>query len=133
MYDTPHSVPQLSFTILELKTTAGVVITASHNPPEYNGYKVYGEDGGQCPVADSDRITEYISQIDDMFCIRSMPLDEAERKGLLTYIGKDLDEIYFGKVEALCIHPETMKQQADKLNIVYTPCTERATCPCGAF
>lgn len=121
MYDTPHSVPQLSFTILELKTTAGVVITASHNPPEYNGYKVYGDDGGQCPVADSDRITEYISQIDDMFHIKSMPLDEAERKGLLTYIGKELDEIYFKKVEALCIHPEIMKQQADKLNIVYTP------------
>lgn len=121
MYDTPHSVPQLSFTILELKTTAGVVITASHNPPEYNGYKVYGEDGGQCPVADSDRITDYISRIDDMFHIKSMPLDEAERKGLLTYIGKDLDEIYFGKVEALCIHPEIMKQEADKLNIVYTP------------
>lgn len=121
MYDTPHSVPQLSFTILELKTTAGVVITASHNPPEYNGYKVYGDDGGQCPVADSDRITEYISQIDDMFHIQSMPLDEAERKGLLTYIGKELDEIYFKKVEALCIHPEIMKQQADKLNIVYTP------------
>lgn len=121
MYDTPHSVPQLSFTILELKTTAGVVITASHNPPEYNGYKVYGEDGGQCPVADSDRITQYISQIDDMFHIQSMPLDEAERKGLLVYIGKELDEIYFSKVEALCIHPEIMKQQADKLNIVYTP------------
>ncbi len=121
MYDTPHSVPQLSFTILELKTTAGVVITASHNPPEYNGYKVYGEDGGQCPVADSDRITEYISQIDDMFHIESMPLDEAERNGLLTYIGHELDEIYFSKVEALCIHPEIMKQQADKLNIVYTP------------
>lgn len=121
MYDTPHSVPQLSFTILELKTTAGVVITASHNPPEYNGYKVYGEDGGQCPVADSDRITQYISEIGDMFHIDSMPLDEAERKGLLTYIGKELDEIYFSKVEALCIHPEIMKQQADKLNIVYTP------------
>lgn len=121
MYDTPHSVPQLSFTILELKTTAGVVITASHNPPEYNGYKVYGEDGGQCPVADSDRITQYISEIGDMFHIDSMPLDEAERKGLLTYIGRELDEIYFSKVEALCIHPEIMKQQADKLNIVYTP------------
>ncbi|MBC5647354.1 phospho-sugar mutase [Christensenella tenuis] len=121
MYDTPHSVPQLSFTILELKTTAGVVITASHNPPEYNGYKVYGDDGGQCPVADSDRITQYISQIDDIFHIESMPLDEAERKGLLTYIGKDLDEIYFKKVEALCIHPEIIKQQADKLNIIYTP------------
>jgi len=121
MYDTPHSVPQLSFTILELKTTAGVVITASHNPPEYNGYKVYGDDGGQCPVADSDRITQYISQIDDIFHIESMPLDEAERKGLLTYIGKELDEIYFKKVEALCIHPEIIKQQADKLNIIYTP------------
>ncbi len=121
MYDTPHSVPQLSFTILELKTTAGVVITASHNPPEYNGYKVYGEDGGQCPVADSDRITQYISEIGDMFHIESMPLDLAEREGLLTYIGHELDEIYFSKVEALCIHPEIMQQQADTLNIVYTP------------
>jgi len=121
MYDTPHSVPQLSFTILELKTTAGVVITASHNPPEYNGYKVYGEDGGQCPVADSDRITEYISRIDDMFHIDSMPLDEAERTGLLTYIGDKLDEIYFKKVEDLCLIPDIVKQQADTLNIVYTP------------
>ena len=121
MYDTPHSVPQLSFTILELKTTAGVVITASHNPPEYNGYKVYGEDGGQCPVADSDRITEYISRIDDMFHIDSMPLDEAERSGLLTYIGDELDEIYFKKVEGLCLIPDIVKQQADTLNIVYTP------------
>ena len=121
MYDTPHSVPQLSFTILELNTTAGVVITASHNPPEYNGYKVYGEDGGQCPVADSDRITQYISEIDDMFHIKSMPLDEAERKGLLTYIGRELDEIYFKKVEDLCIHPEVVKKMADTLNIVYTP------------
>lgn len=121
MYDTPHSVPQLSFTILELNTTAGVVITASHNPPEYNGYKVYGEDGGQCPVADSDRITQYISEIDDMFHIKSMPLDEAERKGLLTYIGRELDEIYFKKVEDLCIHPEIVKKMADTLNIVYTP------------
>lgn len=121
MYDTPHSVPQLSFTILELKTTAGVVITASHNPPEYNGYKVYGEDGGQCPVADSDRITEYIGQIGDMFRIDSMPLDEAERAGLLTYIGRELDEIYFKKVEDLCLIPNIVRQQADTLNIVYTP------------
>ncbi|MEG1991231.1 MAG: phospho-sugar mutase, partial [Christensenella sp.] len=109
MYDTPHSVPQLSFTILELKTTAGVVITASHNPPQYNGYKVYGDDGGQCPVADSDRITDYISKINDMFHIKSMPLEKAEKNGLLTYIGKELDEIYFDKVEALCIHPKIMQ------------------------
>ena len=113
--------PSFSFTILELKTTAGVVITASHNPPEYNGYKVYGEDGGQCPVADSDRITEYIGQIGDMFRIDSMPLDEAERAGLLTYIGRELDEIYFKKVEDLCLIPNIVRQQADTLNIVYTP------------
>lgn len=121
MYDTPHSVPQLSFTILELQTTAGVVITASHNPPEYNGYKVYGSDGGQCPVVDSDRITDYIANIDNMFQIETMPLDQAERNGLLTYIGKDLDELYFEKVEALCIHPDVIARQADSLNIVYTP------------
>ncbi len=121
LYDTPHSVPQLSFTILELKCAAGVVVTASHNPPEYNGYKVYGDDGGQCPVADSDRITQYIAQIDDMFRIEEMPFDEARYKGLLIDIGSDLDEIYYKKVEALTLSPDAVREQADTLNIVYTP------------
>ncbi|MEG0629316.1 MAG: phospho-sugar mutase [Christensenellaceae bacterium] len=121
MYDTPHSVPQLSFTILELHCTAGVVITASHNPPMYNGYKVYGDDGGQCPVSDSDRITAYIAQIDDLFHIAEMPLEQAQKEGLLTYIGKELDEIYYRKVEALCLNPQIMREQAETLNIIYTP------------
>ncbi|MEA4852924.1 MAG: phospho-sugar mutase [Christensenella sp.] len=121
MYRTPHSVPQLSFTILELSCTAGVVVTASHNPPAYNGYKVYGADGGQCPVSDSDRITEYIGQIGDMFHIPSMSLEEAEQKGLLTWLGEEMDEIYYKKVEDLCLIPDIIKQQSKTLNIVYTP------------
>lgn len=118
MYTTPHSVPQLSFTILELGCIAGVVITASHNPPEYNGYKVYGADGGQVAVSISDRITKYIDEITDMFTIR--PAD-FENSDLYVPIGKDLDEIYYKKVEALTLNPQIVRDFAPNLNIVYTP------------
>ncbi len=119
MYETPHSVPQLSFTILQLQCVSGVVITASHNPSVYNGYKVYGEDGGQMPVADSNQITANIEAISDseMFAIRPAPL-EGE---LYHPIGKELDEIYFAKVEALSLNRDIIQAQSDKLNIVYTP------------
>jgi len=117
MYGTPHSVPQLSFTILELGCVAGVVITASHNPPAYNGYKVYGEDGGQMPVADSNQITANIEKIDDMFDISPAPLEGS----LFVPIGEDLDEIYYSKVEALSLNRDIINNQSDKLNIVYTP------------
>lgn len=119
LYSTPHSVPQLSFTILHLHCVAGVVITASHNPPAYNGYKVYGEDGGQLPVADSDKITQYIAQIDNMFELQGLSLDS--HNPLLQMIGEELDEIYYKKVEDLCIHPDIVREQANSLNIVYTP------------
>lgn len=118
MYTTPHSVPQLSFTILELGCIAGVVITASHNPPEYNGYKVYGSDGGQVAVSISDKITKYIDEITDMFTIR--PAD-FETSDLYVPIGKDLDEIYYKKVEALTLNPQIVRDFAPNLNIVYTP------------
>ncbi len=117
LYETPHSVPQLSFAILELGCAAGVVITASHNPPAYNGYKVYGADGGQLPVADSDRITAYMEQI-DCFDVISAPLACSAN---LSYIGAELDELYFSRVQALCINQEMVQQQAGALNIVYTP------------
>lgn len=118
MYTTPHSVPQLSFTILELGCIAGVVITASHNPPEYNGYKVYGADGGQVAVSISDQITKYIDEINDMFSIKPADFEESE---LYVPIGKDLDEIYYKKVEALTLNPQIVRDFAPNLNIVYTP------------
>jgi len=119
LYSTPHSVPQLSFAILQKKCAAGVVITASHNPPEYNGYKVYGEDGGQMSVEDSNQITKNISEIGDMFRIEPLSLDGGHP--MLEMLGDEIDEIYYQKVQALCIHPEIVKKQAEKLNIVYTP------------
>ncbi len=118
LYSTPHSVPQLSFTILQLGCAAGVVITASHNPPEYNGYKVYGEDGGQLSVADSTEITTNIASINNMFEITAAPLQGSP---LLEYVGEELDTIYYSKVEALVTNKDAIRQQAEKLNIVYTP------------
>lgn len=115
------SVPQLSFSILELKVAAGVVITASHNPPAYNGYKVYGRDGGQVDPEDAAIITKYIGQVPDMFHIQAMDLNEAEAKGLLTWYPADLLEVYYSKVKALLIHPDMVRREAENLNIVYTP------------
>lgn len=115
------SVPQLSFSILEMNLAAGVVITASHNPPAYNGYKLYGRDGGQVDPEDAAIITKYIGQIQDIFHIDAMNLEEAQAKGLLTWMSPDLIEIYYSKVKALLVHPEMVRRESEKLNIVYTP------------
>ncbi|MDL2237642.1 phospho-sugar mutase [Christensenellaceae bacterium OttesenSCG-928-K19] len=118
MYDKPHSVPQLSFAVLEQNCFAGVVITASHNPPEYNGYKVYGEDGGQMATADSAKVTEYIEKIDDPFSIKTQMLVTSD---LFVHIGRAEDFIYYTKVESLVINKDVIQNQADSINIVYTP------------
>ena len=118
---TVLSVPQLSFSILELKAGAGVVITASHNPPAYNGYKVYGQDGGQVDPEDAAIITGYIDQVEDIFHIDCMDLKQAEKEGLLSYMSPDLLEIYYSKVKALMMHPDVVRREAQNLNIVYTP------------
>jgi len=115
------SVPQLSYSILQLKTAAGVVITASHNPSMYNGYKAYGRDGGQLDPEDAAIVTRYIEKVPDMFHIEAMDLEEAQAKGLLEYMTQDLLEIYYSKVKALLIHPDLVRRQAENLNIVYTP------------
>ncbi len=117
MYQTAHSVPQLSFAILQLSCAAGIVITASHNPPEYNGYKVYGEDGGQITVSDSDLITEYMAEVDE-FNVETMPIENAEN---FNWIGEALDTTYNNMVQALSINKDVINSQADSLSIVYTP------------
>lgn len=121
LYKTPHSVPQLSFTILQLQCAGGVVITASHNPKEYNGYKVYGEDGGQLAPDDADKIMSYINQIDDLFSIEKMEEKDAIEAGLLNYIGEEIDEQYFAKVLELAHLPYNNIPIPSDFSVVYTP------------
>ena len=120
LYSTLHSVPQLSFTILHLGLDAGVVITAIHNPKQYNGYKVYGPDAAQIGVAPAAAVTKAIENTADYFDIKTMDEQAALDAGLLEYIGESMDEVYFGKVLSL-LDLSLIKQNADKLSIVYTP------------
>ena len=120
LYTTLHSVPQLSFTVRHLNCIAGVVITASHNPPEYNGYKVYWEDGGQCAPDKANKVLECIRKY-DYFGVETMPTELALSSGMLTMIGKEVDEEYYKCTMSLLIHPENLRENGHLLNAVYTP------------
>ncbi len=122
LYSTLHSVPQLSFTVRHLGCAAGVVITASHNPPEYNGYKVYWSHGGQIGPARAKEILESIKSF-GYFGTELMALDEAKQKGLITLIGAEVDEVYYQKTMSVMINPDIVRAQAEKSGeaIVYSP------------
>jgi len=113
--------PMLSFTVRHLNCRAGIVITASHNPKEYNGYKVYGDDGGQVTDASAKEILSYINKIEDFSIIKTISEKEALEKNLLVYIGEDIDKIYIEKVKSLTIREELVKTSAESLKIIYTP------------
>lgn len=113
--------PELSFAVRELHAIAGIVITASHNPPQYNGYKVYWEDGGQIPPTIADAITSEILQITNELELPIMDQELAIQAGLLSYIDKDIDDSYQNHLEKLVLNPESIHKMGQKLNIVYTP------------
>ena len=120
LFDSLRPVPVLSFTIRHLKCIAGIVITASHNPKQYNGYKAYWTDGGQMPPESVKGITD---RLPETTYAESVPMDEAEAlaKGLLTYIGKDVDDAYIAAVRKLSVNPELAREMGKTLKIVYTP------------
>ncbi len=120
LYSTLHSVPQLSFTVRELSCDAGVVITASHNPPKYNGYKVYGPTAGQATPELANEITKHIRAVED-FHTAYKPYDAAVADGSIRLIGKEIDEIYYQKTMSLLTQPELVKAKGKDLKIVYTP------------
>ena len=120
LYSTLHSVPQLSFTIRELKCDAGIVVTASHNPPKYNGYKVYGPSAGQAAPDLANEITRHIRAVEG-FKTAYRPYDEALADGSIKLIGRDVDEIYYQKTMALLTQPELVKAKGSALKLVYTP------------
>ena len=120
-FDTLRPTPVLSFAVRELGCVAGIVVTASHNPPEYNGYKVYWEDGAQIvPPIDGEIIAE-VNAITDYSVIKMMDLEEAKSKGLYNVVGEDLDKKYIETLKSLVLNPEIIKNNAKDLKIVYTP------------
>lgn len=113
--------PMLSFALRELGCTAGVVVTASHNPAEYNGYKVYWEDGAQITAPRDKEIIQEVNAITDFGEVKTMNLEEAKTAGLYREIGQEIDDRYMEELKKLVLHPESIKHQGDKLKIVYTP------------
>ena len=121
LFDALRPVPILSFAVRHLKAAAGIVITASHNPPQYNGYKVYGEDGAQVAPEVAEGITRVIRATKYTDC-SLMDEQEALEQGLLKYIGnKEVDDDYIARIKTLSINPGLLKTEGSKLNIVYTP------------
>lgn len=120
-FDSLRPTPELSFAVRELHCIAGIVVTASHNPPEYNGYKVYWEDGAQIiPPIDGDIISE-VNKIEDYSEIKMMDLEEATKKGLYNVIGEEIDRKYLDTLKSLVLNPEAISKCAKDLKIVYTP------------
>ncbi len=113
--------PMLSFALRELGCTAGIVVTASHNPPEYNGYKVFWEDGGQITYPKDKEIISEVNAITDYSQVKTMSLKEAEAAGLYEIIRSEIDDKYMEALKALAIHPEIIRKEAENLKIVYTP------------
>ena len=121
LFDALRPVPVLSYAVRHLNAAAGIVITASHNPPQYNGYKVYGPDGAQLGPEDADEVTKYFNALEYEQCL-PMAKQEALDKGLLTVIGaKEVDDDYIAMIRTLSVRPELLRTEGGKLSIVYTP------------
>ncbi len=113
--------PMLSFALRELGCTAGIVVTASHNPPEYNGYKVYWEDGAQITAPKDKQIIREVNKITDYAMVKTMEKEAAISLGLYRVIGEEMDDRYMEELKKLTLHPEIIRKEAENLKIVYTP------------
>ncbi|HNU80439.1 MAG TPA: phospho-sugar mutase [Bacillota bacterium] len=113
--------PELSFAVRELKAAAGIVITASHNPPQYNGYKVYWSDGGQVVSPIAEELIAEANSIQDFSEIKCIDECEIRDKGLLRFLGREMDDRYIEKVKSLSLNSEVVKEMAEDFRIIYTP------------
>ena len=121
VFESLRPVPELSFTVRKLGCTAGVMITASHNPPEYNGYKVYWDDGAQIVPPKDKQIINEVNAITDFSTIKTMNKKEAVEKGLYIEIGKEVDDDFVNTLKSLVLNPEIIKKEQNDVKIVYTP------------
>lgn len=120
VFESLRPTPELSFTVRYFKAYAGIMITASHNPKEYNGYKIYGEDGGQMPPKESDIITASIREA-DMFAVPVKSQAELEAAGLLVTIGKDVDDAYLSEIKTVTVDQELVNKEGRDMKLVYSP------------
>ena len=121
VFESLRPTPELSFAVRHLGAFAGIMVTASHNPAPFNGYKVYGEDGGQMPPADADALTEFIRAIEDPFTVELADLEEAKAAGLINVIGEAVDVEYLKEVKDVNINQKLIDEYGKDMKIVYTP------------
>ncbi|HOW70564.1 MAG TPA: phospho-sugar mutase [Phycisphaerae bacterium] len=121
LFEALRPTPELSYAVRHLNCTAGVVVTASHNPPAYNGFKVYWTGGVPIVPPHDKRISEEVRRVGGFGNIKVMPVAEAKAKGLIRVIGREVDEAFLAEVHASCLSPEISRQQGKNLKIVYTP------------
>lgn len=121
VFESLRPTPELSFAVRHLNAFAGIMITASHNPAPFNGYKVYGEDGGQMPPADADALTNFIREIADPFSIQVADAEQAQADKLIEIIGEAVDAEYLKEVQSVTINPALIEEHGKDMKIVYTP------------
>ena len=121
LFEKLRPVPELSFAVRQLGCTAGIMITASHNPPKYNGYKVYWDDGSQIVAPRDKDIIAKVRAISDFKEIRTISKEEAVNKGLFNVVGTEMDDKYINTLKSLVLNPEIVREEGKKLKIVYTP------------
>ena len=121
LFDALRPTPELSFALREMHCVAGINITASHNPKQYNGYKAYWDDGAQLPPEHAEAVSAEIAKLDIFADVKFCDFDEAVASGLITMIGESIDEKYLAAVEQQAVNPEAVRAAADDLRIVYTP------------
>ncbi|WP_018782845.1 phospho-sugar mutase [Bacillus sp. 95MFCvi2.1] len=121
VFESLRPTPVLSFAVRYLHTVSGIVLTASHNPPEYNGYKVYGEDGGQLPPKEADELISYVNEVEDELTVEVADVEQLKADGLLHIIGQEVDDAYLEQLKTVIINKEMVQEVGKDLKIVFTP------------